>query len=72
IEESMDDDNRQRQEFWQTLLAMGFQRQAACTGAYSGVELDWRVFERGIYHTKAAELIMHFLLGRLDAVRVRR
>ncbi|KAJ2818319.1 hypothetical protein FBU31_005918, partial [Coemansia sp. 'formosensis'] len=68
----MDDDDRRRQEFWRTLLAMGFQGQAACTGAYSGVELDWRVFERGIYHTKAAELIMHFLLGRLDAVRVRR
>ncbi|KAJ2757438.1 hypothetical protein GGH94_001522 [Coemansia aciculifera] len=66
------DDDRRRQEFWQTLLAMGFQGQAACTGAYSGVELDWRVFERGIYHTKAAELTLHFLLGRVDATRVRR
>ncbi|KAJ2257935.1 hypothetical protein GGI13_000754 [Coemansia sp. RSA 455] len=66
------EDDRRRQEFWQTLLAMGFQGQAACTGAYSGVELDWRVFERGIYHTKAAELILHFLLGRLDVTRTRR
>ncbi|KAJ2688183.1 hypothetical protein IWW39_002383 [Coemansia spiralis] len=67
----MEDDGRRR-EFWQTLLAMGFQGQAACTGVYSGVELDWRVFERGIFHTRAAELILHFLLGRMDSARVRR
>ncbi|KAJ2456792.1 hypothetical protein GGF42_003057 [Coemansia sp. RSA 2424] len=66
------EDDRRRQEFWQTLLAMGFAGQAACTGAYSGVELDWRVFERGVFHTRAAELIMHFLLSRLDGARVRR
>ncbi|KAJ2491058.1 hypothetical protein IWW37_002615 [Coemansia sp. RSA 2050] len=67
----MEDDGRRR-GFWQTLLAMGFQGQAACTGTYSGVELDWRVFERGIYHTKAAELILYFLLGRVDSTRLRR
>ncbi|KAJ2459903.1 hypothetical protein GGF42_001175 [Coemansia sp. RSA 2424] len=66
------EDDRRRQEFWQTLLAMGFAGQAACTGAYSGVELDWRVFERGVFHTRAAELIVHFLLSRLDGARVRR
>ncbi|KAJ2741446.1 hypothetical protein GGI20_005186 [Coemansia sp. BCRC 34301] len=67
----MDSDWR-RKEFWQTLLAMGFQAQASCTGAYSGVILDWRVFERGTFHTRAAELILYFLFGHIDSARVRR
>ncbi|KAJ2717059.1 hypothetical protein H4R19_000226 [Coemansia spiralis] len=61
-----------RAEFWRTLLAMGFAPQTATVGAYSGMELDAHVFERGVYHTKAAELILQFLLTRLDRERFRR
>ncbi|KAJ2722550.1 hypothetical protein GGI07_003257 [Coemansia sp. Benny D115] len=61
-----------RSEYWRTLLAMGFDVQAACSGAYSGVQLDERVFETGIYHVKAAELMLHFMFQRLDAARLRR
>ncbi|KAJ1735986.1 hypothetical protein LPJ61_000245 [Coemansia biformis] len=61
-----------RDEFWRALLAMGFAPQTAATGTYSGVELDARVFERGVYHTKAAELVLQFLLTLLDRDRFRR
>ncbi|KAJ2160749.1 hypothetical protein GGF46_001995 [Coemansia sp. RSA 552] len=61
-----------RERLWQTLRAMGFDPPAACTGAYSGVVLDSRVFERGVYHMKAAELILHFLFAHLDPGRFKR
>ncbi|ORX67286.1 hypothetical protein DL89DRAFT_56028 [Linderina pennispora] len=61
-----------RAEFWQVLLCMGFDPSAACTGAYSGLALEPTVFENGIYHTKAAEVILHFLFTQLDAGRFRR
>ncbi|KAJ2786615.1 hypothetical protein H4R21_007172, partial [Coemansia helicoidea] len=61
-----------RDELWQTLLAMGFAPQTAAVGAYSGIALDAHVFERGVYHTKAAELVLQFLLTRLDGERFRR
>ncbi|KAJ2559126.1 hypothetical protein EV175_000484 [Coemansia sp. RSA 1933] len=51
---------------------MGFNPDDVCTGTYSGIGLDTQVFQRGIYHTKAAELIFHFLLMRLDSVRFKR
>ncbi|KAJ2794800.1 hypothetical protein H4R20_006108, partial [Coemansia guatemalensis] len=51
---------------------MGFDPIEACSGTYSGVDLDSRVFERGIYHMKAAELILQFLLTHLDGVRFKR
>ncbi|KAJ2004320.1 hypothetical protein GGI04_002647 [Coemansia thaxteri] len=51
---------------------MGFSPSTACSGAYSGVALDWRVFETGVYHAKAAELLLHFLFARLDAGRAAR
>ncbi|KAJ1833488.1 hypothetical protein LPJ63_002724 [Coemansia sp. RSA 2711] len=62
----------QRQAFWQTLLAMGFEPAAACAGTYSGVALDAQVFAQGIYHAKAAELLLHFLFTHLDAPRFKR
>ncbi|KAJ2827928.1 hypothetical protein IWW50_001637 [Coemansia erecta] len=62
----------QRAAFWQTLLAMGFDPASAASGTYSGVTLDARVFEHGIYHMKAAELILHFLFSHLDSVRFKR
>ncbi|KAJ2777757.1 hypothetical protein GGI15_004404, partial [Coemansia interrupta] len=61
-----------RREFWQTLLALGFDATAACTGAYSGVRLDARVFATGIYHGRASELVLHFLLTHLDTARAQR
>ncbi|KAJ2613215.1 hypothetical protein H4S08_002334 [Coemansia sp. RSA 1365] len=61
-----------RDEFWQTLTAMGFDAVEACSGTYSGVYLDSCVFERGIYHMKAAELILQFLLMHLDETRFKR
>ncbi|KAJ1818718.1 hypothetical protein LPJ75_001369 [Coemansia sp. RSA 2598] len=61
-----------RQEFWKTVLAMGFDPKESCTGSYSGVRLDAQVFETCIFHTKAAELLLHFLFKQLDAVRLRR
>ncbi|KAJ1722946.1 hypothetical protein LPJ53_002699 [Coemansia erecta] len=61
-----------RREFWQTLLALGFDPGSACTGAYSGVRLDAHVFATGIYHSRASELLLHFLLTQLDAARARR
>ncbi|KAJ2785524.1 hypothetical protein H4R18_000469 [Coemansia javaensis] len=65
-------DGARREDFWRTLLAMGFDPHAARSGAYSGIELDQHVFERGVYHAKAAELILQFLLARLDGERFRR
>ncbi|KAJ1787264.1 hypothetical protein LPJ59_005764 [Coemansia sp. RSA 2399] len=64
--------DERRRDFWQTLLAMGFNPDEACTGTYSGIGLDTQVFQRGIYHTKAAELIFHFLLTHLDSARFKR
>ncbi|KAJ2857415.1 hypothetical protein J3B02_001011 [Coemansia erecta] len=61
-----------RQEFWKTVLAMGFDPKEACTGSYSGVRLDAQVFETCIFHTKAAELLLHFFFKQLDATRLRR
>lgn len=55
-----------RNEFWQTLLALGFSPTKACQGTYSNVQLNPRVFEQGIYHLRASELILHFLLSTLD------
>ncbi|KAJ1857171.1 hypothetical protein GGH12_001992 [Coemansia sp. RSA 1822] len=62
----------QRKEFWQTLLAMGFDPTTAASGTYSGVVLDAHVFEHGIYHMKAFELILHFLFSHLDSTRFKR
>ncbi|KAJ2128240.1 hypothetical protein IW136_006162, partial [Coemansia sp. RSA 678] len=62
----------QRNEFWQTLLAMGFDPTAAASGTYSGIVLDARVFEHGVYHMKAFELILHFLFSHLDSTRFKR
>ncbi|KAJ2849580.1 hypothetical protein GGI22_005511 [Coemansia erecta] len=64
--------DERRRDFWQTLLAMGFNPEETCTGTYSGIGLDTQVFQRGIYHTKAAELIFHFLLTHLDSARFKR
>ncbi|KAJ1989723.1 hypothetical protein GGI25_004749 [Coemansia spiralis] len=65
-------EDEQRRDFWQTLLAMGFDPQTSCTGTYSGIGLDAHVFQRGIYHMKAAELIFHFLFTKLDSARFKR
>ncbi|KAJ2226528.1 hypothetical protein EV180_002894 [Coemansia sp. RSA 518] len=62
----------QRNEFWQTLLAMGFDPTTAASGTYSGIVLDARVFEHGVYHMKAFELILHFLFSHLDSTRFKR
>ncbi|KAJ1882731.1 hypothetical protein LPJ57_000723 [Coemansia sp. RSA 486] len=61
-----------RQEFWKTVLAMGFDPKEACTGSYSGVRLDAQVFETCIFHTKAAELLLYFLFKQLDSTRLHR
>ncbi|KAJ2660487.1 hypothetical protein IWW48_002951 [Coemansia sp. RSA 1200] len=66
------ENEERRREFWQTLLAMGFEPDKACTGTYSAIKLDSQVFQRGIYHTKAAELVFHFLLTQLDPTRFKR
>ncbi|KAJ1863714.1 hypothetical protein LPJ78_003862 [Coemansia sp. RSA 989] len=62
----------QRLRFWQTLRSMGFDPESATSGAYSGIPLDAHVFEHGIYHMKASELILHFLLTHLDPTRFKR
>ncbi|KAJ1770676.1 hypothetical protein IW140_003884 [Coemansia sp. RSA 1813] len=64
--------DEKRRDFWKTLLAMGFDPDEVCTGTYSGIGLDMQVFQRGIYHMKASELIFHFLLTHLDPVRFKR
>ncbi|KAJ2525437.1 hypothetical protein GGI11_000009 [Coemansia sp. RSA 2049] len=51
---------------------MGFEPDKLCTGTYSAIKLDSQVFQRGIYHTKAAELVFHFLLTQLDPARFKR
>ncbi|KAJ2851967.1 hypothetical protein IWW36_000740 [Coemansia brasiliensis] len=51
---------------------MGFDPESAASGAYSGIPLDAYVFENGIYHMKASELILHFLLTHLDSTRFKR
>ncbi|KAI8322406.1 hypothetical protein GQ54DRAFT_150277 [Martensiomyces pterosporus] len=61
-----------RHEFWQTLLSLGFDPRSASTGTYSGIDLDPHVFDRGIYHMKAAELILQFLFTKLDPTRFKR
>ncbi|KAJ1678690.1 hypothetical protein EV182_003538, partial [Spiromyces aspiralis] len=60
-----------RAAFWSTLLSLGFDPNSACTGIYAGVELGPDVFTKSIYHVKAAELFLHFLLSLLDPQRAR-
>ncbi|KAJ1658846.1 hypothetical protein IWQ61_001995, partial [Dispira simplex] len=54
-----------------TLRLLGLREHQHCVGPYTNVPIHTEVFRQGHHHQKAAEVILKFLLDRLDPVQTR-
>ncbi|KAJ1968735.1 hypothetical protein IWQ62_001060 [Dispira parvispora] len=61
----------ERQLLFTTLRLLGLREQQHCVGPYTSVPIHTEVFRQGHHHQKAAEVILKFLLDRLDPVQTR-
>ncbi|OMJ07206.1 hypothetical protein AYI70_g12341 [Smittium culicis] len=63
------DNEVMRLQFWQLLLALGFDPYSTNFKIYSGINYDPHIFSKGIDHSRAAELVLYFLLTLIDPRR---
>ncbi|OLY83721.1 HAUS augmin-like complex subunit 6 [Smittium mucronatum] len=61
--------DKMRLQFWQLLLALGFDPLTQNYNIYSGINFDSTIFSKGIDNARAAELVLFFLLSIIDQKR---